>query len=144
VLEARCIFAAGSRKNGTWDPNYFKFFRTPAQVREKVAHQERRKGDWGGVMLGVYKPLDHTILGDRGNGDTPNGSDGMVAYWSSHLTGAQSELVVPGPHGSYALPQTVRELKRIRLNLAAASAPCRVASRTRPERVSRVSDVSAN
>jgi hypothetical protein len=56
VLEASCIFAAGSRKNGTWDPDYFKFFRTPAQVREKVAHQERRKGDWGGVLLGVYKP----------------------------------------------------------------------------------------
>jgi hypothetical protein len=69
----------------------------------------------------------------------------LRSYWSSHLTGAQSELVVPGPHGSYALPQTVRELKRIlRLNLAAASAPRRVTSRTKPERVNRLSDVSAN
>jgi hypothetical protein len=33
----------------------------------------------------------HTIVGDRGRGDTPNRSDGVVAYWSSHLTGAQSE-----------------------------------------------------
>jgi hypothetical protein len=49
-------FAAGSRKHGTWDPNYFKFFRTPAQVHEKVAHQERRKDDWGGVLVGVYNP----------------------------------------------------------------------------------------
>ena len=74
-------------------------------------------------------PIDapyHTIAGDRGRGDTPNSSDGVVAYWSSHLTGAQSELIVPGPHGSYALPQTVSELKRIlRLNLAAVSAPRR-------------------
>ncbi len=74
-------------------------------------------------------PLDapyHTIVGDRGKGDTPNSSDGVVAYWSSHLTGAKSELIVPGPHGSYALPQTVSELKRIlRLNLVAVSVPHR-------------------
>ena len=75
--------------------------------------------------LPIHAPY-HTIVGDRGRGDTPNSSDGVVAYWSSHLTGAQSELIVPGPHGSYALPQTVSELKRIlRLNLAAVSAPPR-------------------
>jgi pimeloyl-ACP methyl ester carboxylesterase len=55
----------------------------------------------------------HSIIGDRGRGDTPNSSDGVVAYWSSHLAGAQSELIVPGPHGSFALPQTIAELKRI-------------------------------
>jgi hypothetical protein len=61
----------------------------------------------------------HSIIGDRGRGDTPNSSDGVVAYWSSHLDGAQSELIVPGPHGSFALPQTIAELKRIlRLHLA--------------------------
>ena len=27
----------------------------------------------------------HTIVGDRGRGDTPNSSDSVVAYWSSHL-----------------------------------------------------------
>ena len=75
--------------------------------------------------LPIHAPY-HTIVGDRGRGDTPNSSDGVVAYWSSHLTGAQSELIVPGPHGSFALPQTVSELKRIlRLNLTAASAPHR-------------------
>jgi pimeloyl-ACP methyl ester carboxylesterase len=61
----------------------------------------------------------HSIIGDRGRGDTPNSSDGVVPYWSSHLAGAQSELIVPGPHGSFALPQTIAELKRIlRLHLA--------------------------
>jgi len=75
--------------------------------------------------LPIHAPY-HTIVGDRGRGDTPNSSDGVVAYRSSHLTGAQSELIVPGPHGSYALPQTVSELKRIlRLNLSVASAPHR-------------------
>jgi hypothetical protein len=55
----------------------------------------------------------HSIIGDRGKGDTPNSSDGVVQYWSSHLKGAQSELIVPGPHGSYSLPVTIAELKRI-------------------------------
>ena len=32
----------------------------------------------------------HSIVGDRGRGDTPNSSDGVVAYWSSHLDGAAS------------------------------------------------------
>jgi pimeloyl-ACP methyl ester carboxylesterase len=64
----------------------------------------------------------HSIIGDRGRGDTPNSSDGVVAYWSSHLDGAKSELIVPGPHGSCALPQTIAELDRIlRLNLGIGS-----------------------
>jgi pimeloyl-ACP methyl ester carboxylesterase len=64
----------------------------------------------------------HSIIGDRGKGDSPNSTDGVVAYWSSHLDGAKSELIVPGPHGSCALPQTIAELDRIlRLHLKANS-----------------------
>jgi pimeloyl-ACP methyl ester carboxylesterase len=80
------------------------------------------------VLLGldtlpIHAPY-HSIVGDRGRGNTPNSSDGVVAYWSSHMTGAKSELIVPGPHGSFALPQTVSELKRILLlNLATGGAP---------------------
>lgn len=60
----------------------------------------------------------HTIAGDRGKGDTPKSSDGVVPYESSHLDRAQSEIIVPGPHGSYGLPQTVKEVQRIlRLHL---------------------------
>jgi len=55
----------------------------------------------------------HSIIGDRGKDHCPNCSDGVVAYWSSHLYGAQSELIVPGPHGSCELPQTIAELDRI-------------------------------
>ena len=40
----------------------------------------------------------NSIIGDRGRGDTPKSSDGVVAYWSSHLDGAQSELIVPSNH----------------------------------------------
>src|SRR5271166_3099283 len=54
----RLRFAAGSRKEGTWDPGYFDFLRTPKQVHEKVAQQEARINDWGGVLVGLYKPAD--------------------------------------------------------------------------------------
>jgi hypothetical protein len=64
----------------------------------------------------------YSIIGDRGRGDTPNSSDGVVPYWGSHMAGAQLELIVPGPRGSFALPQTIAELKRIlRLHLATLS-----------------------
>ena len=33
-------------------------------------------------------PYD-TIIGDRGRGDSPNSSDGIVPYWSSHMEGAR-------------------------------------------------------
>jgi triacylglycerol esterase/lipase EstA (alpha/beta hydrolase family) len=64
----------------------------------------------------------HSIIGDRGKDHCPNCTDGVVAYWSSHLDGAQSEVIVPGPHGSCELPQTIAELDRIlRLHLGIRS-----------------------
>ena len=59
--------------------------------------------------------LHHTILGDRGKGDSPNSSDGVVPYWSSHLDDALSQKIVPGPHGLCEFPQTIAEVKRILL-----------------------------
>jgi hypothetical protein len=55
----------------------------------------------------------HTICGDRGRGDTPKSSDGIVPYWSSHLDGAQSELVVPSSHSAHQNPQAIEEVRRI-------------------------------
>jgi len=55
----------------------------------------------------------HSIIGDRGRGDTPNSSDGVVPYWSSHLEGAQSELIVNSDHGAQYNPQAIREVERI-------------------------------
>jgi len=61
----------------------------------------------------------HSIMGDRGRGDTPNSSDGVVPYWSSHLQGAQSELIVNSDHGAQYNPQAIREVERIlKVNLA--------------------------
>ena len=62
----------------------------------------------------------HSIIGDRGKDHCPDCTDGVVPYWSSHLEGAQSEVIVPGPHGACELPETIAELDRIlRLHLRA-------------------------
>jgi pimeloyl-ACP methyl ester carboxylesterase len=55
----------------------------------------------------------YTILGDRGRGDSPNSSDGVVPYWSSHLDGARSEFIAPCNHGSPLNPQAIAEVHRI-------------------------------
>ena len=55
----------------------------------------------------------HSIIGDRGRGDTPNSSDGVVPYWSSHLAGAQSELIVPSNHAAPRNAEAIREVERI-------------------------------
>jgi pimeloyl-ACP methyl ester carboxylesterase len=64
----------------------------------------------------------HSIMGDRGRRDTPNSSDGVVPYWSSHLPGAQSELIVNSDHGAQYNPQAIQEVERIlKQNLTASS-----------------------
>jgi pimeloyl-ACP methyl ester carboxylesterase len=55
----------------------------------------------------------HSIIGDRGRGDTPTSSDGVVEYSSSHLDGAVSELIVPADHTAHAHPLAVQEIRRI-------------------------------
>jgi pimeloyl-ACP methyl ester carboxylesterase len=55
----------------------------------------------------------HTIVGDRGRGDSPNSSDGIVPYWSSHMEGAESELVVPSGHSAHQNPKAIQEVRRI-------------------------------
>jgi pimeloyl-ACP methyl ester carboxylesterase len=55
----------------------------------------------------------HSIIGDRGRGDTPNSSDGVVPYWSSHLDGAESETIVSSGHGANQNPEAIAEVIRI-------------------------------
>lgn len=55
----------------------------------------------------------HSIIGDRGRGDTPDSSDGVVAYWSSHMAGAASEKIVPSNHSAHQNPEAIEEVKRI-------------------------------
>jgi len=62
----------------------------------------------------------HSILGDRGKGGNlnhtkPVSTDGIVPYWSSHLDGAQSELIIPSHHWTNQHPMGIAEVKRILL-----------------------------
>ncbi len=64
----------------------------------------------------------HSIIGDRGKGDTPNSSDGVVPYWSSHVQPVASEKIVPSNHSVPDSPEAAEELKRI-LKLHLGSSP---------------------
>ena len=55
----------------------------------------------------------NTIIGDRGRGDSPNSSDGVVPYWSSHMSGSESERIVPSGHSAHQDPQAIAEVLRI-------------------------------
>lgn len=60
----------------------------------------------------------HSLIGDRGKGNTPDSSDGVVPYWSSHLSPVRSERIVPSDHSVQNHPEAAEELKRIlRLHL---------------------------
>jgi pimeloyl-ACP methyl ester carboxylesterase len=58
----------------------------------------------------------HSIIGQQHPGPKELGSDGVVPYWSSHLDGATSEIVVRSGHGvignSDAICEVIRILKR--------------------------------
>jgi hypothetical protein len=55
----------------------------------------------------------HSIMGDRGKGNTPDSSDGVVPYWSSHLNGAASEKIFPSGHSAHENPEDITEVRRI-------------------------------
>ncbi len=65
----------------------------------------------------------HVIGGDRGKGGNkdktkPIMSDGVVPYWSYHMDGAKSELIVPSGHSAHQNEQAIQEVDRIlKLNL---------------------------
>ncbi len=55
----------------------------------------------------------HQIIGDRGKGNSPNSSDGVVGYWSSHLDGAESTRIVPSGHPTHQNKEGIEEVRRI-------------------------------
>ena len=60
----------------------------------------------------------HSIIADQGKGGNkdhtpPVLTDGIVPYWSAHIDGAQSEVIVPSGHWSNRDPIAIEEVKRI-------------------------------
>jgi len=57
----------------------------------------------------------HSIIGNLEGAGIPGGSDGVVAYSSSHLDFARSEKVVQSGHAAQKNPLAIQELRRILL-----------------------------
>src|SRR6266478_4239652 len=95
----------------TADPAALKLKRLPNSV-DTLAPNNRFVVAINKIPITKQIPY-HSIIGDRGRGDTPNSSDGVVAYWSIHLDGAKSERIVPSGHGSPLNPQAIAEVHRI-------------------------------
>lgn len=56
----------------------------------------------------------HSIIGNRGwKGPLEKSTDGIVPYTSSHLEGADSELIIPARHGAFRHPAAKAEILRI-------------------------------
>jgi hypothetical protein len=53
------------------------------------------------------------VIGQQHPGPKERGSDGVVPYWSSHLSGAQSELIVRSGHSVIGNSDAMREVIRI-------------------------------
>jgi pimeloyl-ACP methyl ester carboxylesterase len=117
-----------------------RLIRLPATIASSVPKQIARLANARGLRIPtsidglspqspLFKVYDrlairsphHSIIGDRGRGDTPNSSDGVVPYSSSHLDTASSELIVPTGHGAMNSPLAIAEIQRI-LRLSAGEA----------------------
>lgn len=55
----------------------------------------------------------HSIIGMEKEKPLEESTDGVVPYWSSHLDGVESELVVESDHYVPEVPEGIEELKRI-------------------------------
>jgi pimeloyl-ACP methyl ester carboxylesterase len=103
-------------KSTTFQSNDLKLKRIPNSV-DTMAPNNRFVKAINTIPITPGIPY-HTICGDRGKGGNkdhapPVMADGIVPYWSSHLDGAQSELVVPSNHSAHQNPQAIAEVKRI-------------------------------
>ena len=93
------------------DPTVLKLNRLPNSI-DTLAPNDPFVKEMNTLPMAKRIPY-HSIIGDRGRGDTPNSSDGVVPYWSSHLDGAESEKIVPSGHGAEHSPQGIAEVLRI-------------------------------
>jgi len=75
----------------------------------------------------------HSILGDEDEAGATDGTDGFVPYWSAHLDGAASELVLKSDHSVQQTPRAARETRRILLeHIAAFDAALAASKRAAP------------
>ncbi len=64
----------------------------------------------------------HSIIPVKTSGPLTEGNDGIVEYKSAHITGVESEYVVPVGHSCQGYPLTIVEVRRILLEHLGAAA----------------------
>ena len=96
---------------GTFQSSDLRLRRAPNSI-DTLAPNNRFVRNVNSIPITPGIPY-HTIIGDRGRGDSPNSSDGVVPYWSSHMDGAVSECIVPSGHGAHQNPKAFAEVARI-------------------------------
>ena len=62
--------------------------------------------------LQVLDVPTHSIIGDQGEGDSPLSSDGVVPYWSSHISWG-TETIVPADHSVQDISETASDFARV-------------------------------
>ncbi len=55
----------------------------------------------------------YSIIGDETDGPIEDSTDGIVPYWSSHLPGAERELIIPSGHSVQETPKAILEIRAI-------------------------------
>jgi pimeloyl-ACP methyl ester carboxylesterase len=96
---------------GTLNP-YFARVSTHGELNSLVSLAPNPLSD-SLASLPIKVPF-HSIIGQLGNDELVESSDGVVDYQSSHLDGAESEKVVPAGHAKVLTdPEAVAEIKRI-------------------------------
>lgn len=108
--------ATEARQIATLDTTAMQLDRMPNSI-DTLAPNNRFVKAINTLPLAPSVPF-HSIMGDRGKGGNkdhtpPVSSDGIVPYWSSHLDGAQSELIVPSSHSAHQNAQAIEEVRRI-------------------------------
>ncbi len=69
---------------------------------------------WGLQYMRVRNVPTHSVIGDRGKGDSPHGSDGVVPYWSSHIAWGKESIVGSG-HSVQDIVETAEIMRLILL-----------------------------
>jgi pimeloyl-ACP methyl ester carboxylesterase len=98
------------------DPSATHLRRVPTSV-DTLAPQNRFVVAVNQLPMTTKVPY-HSIIGDRGKGGNKDKTapviyDGIVPYWSAHLDGAASELVIPSNHAAHEHPAGMAEIRRI-------------------------------
>jgi len=110
--------SAITRINQTLVPEYSK-------VKEKMRNRyftgiDNLDPDNPFVLANGNSPLKaglpyHCIIANSERDGAPEGDDGTVPYWSSHLDNAESELIVKSNHSVQRRPAAIQEVLRILL-----------------------------